>query len=208
MAKARYWTAVLYPESMKPDWQETIGDDIGFPYAYCVHDKDCRAGYKLKEGEEYQRKTHVHLIIAYSNTTTYNSVLRLVNKLSAEGKVCANKVEVVSGIRNCYDYLIHNTESAKKQKKYLYDVSERVTGNNFDIGAYEQVSVSDKRKVLKELCSMILDNGIYNFVDLYEVVSTMDDIYFDVMASHGSFLEKLIKGNYHKYIDGGSKRLK
>ena len=38
--KARYWVAICYPENMKEDWQECIGDLIEYPYCYCIHDKD------------------------------------------------------------------------------------------------------------------------------------------------------------------------
>ena len=60
--KARYWTAVMYPENMIDDWKEEIADLIQMPGAYCVHDKDLD---DKKEG----RKVHVHIIIVFSNTT-------------------------------------------------------------------------------------------------------------------------------------------
>ena len=43
--KARFWTGVLYPENMREDWKEVIGDTLQYPYAYCQHsqDKDNRA---------------------------------------------------------------------------------------------------------------------------------------------------------------------
>ena len=53
MSKAKYWLAVLYPENMRPDWKNEIGDLLGYPYAYCIHDKD-----KTKDGEA--RKTHAY----------------------------------------------------------------------------------------------------------------------------------------------------
>jgi hypothetical protein len=30
--KARFWTGVLYPENMRPDWEEVIGDVLQNPY--------------------------------------------------------------------------------------------------------------------------------------------------------------------------------
>ena len=35
--KARFWTGVLYPENMRPDWEEVIGDVLQNPYVYCKH---------------------------------------------------------------------------------------------------------------------------------------------------------------------------
>ena len=56
--KAKYWCAVLYPESMISDWKESISEILQIPYSYCIHDKD-------KDGHDGDRKTHVHLILAF-----------------------------------------------------------------------------------------------------------------------------------------------
>ena len=130
--KARFWTGVLYPENMREDWKEVIGDTLQYPYAYCQHSQD-------KDSKSEHRKDHVHLIVAFPNTTTYKHALNVMDLLSAEGKKAINKCEAVVGIRNVYDYLIHDTEDCRKKGKEQYDPSERITGNNFDIGAYEQL---------------------------------------------------------------------
>ena len=49
----------LVSRKICPDWKNEIGDLLGYPYAYCIHDKD-----KTKDGEA--RKTHVHMILALS----------------------------------------------------------------------------------------------------------------------------------------------
>ncbi len=53
-------------------------------------------------------------------------------------------------IRSTYEYLIHNTESCEKKNKHDTQ-EERITGNGFDIGFYEQVSASEKQEMLKEI---------------------------------------------------------
>lgn len=201
MANARYWNAVLYPENMIDDWQITIGDILGVSYCYCIHDKDMLADYKPKKdkGEDYQRKTHIHLILAFNNTTTYKNALATVNKLSKENCQCCNKVETTSSIRNSYDYLIHNTETSKKQGKYQYDVSERVCGNNFDIGSFEQVSKADKIDMVKELANLIYSSNYTNFADFtFDVMTNYDNVYVELLVTYSGFLERIIKGQYHK----------
>ena len=42
--------------------------------------------------------------------------------------------------------LIHDTDTCRKQGKELYPPENRITGNNFDIGAYEQVGIAEKMK--------------------------------------------------------------
>jgi hypothetical protein len=200
--KARYWMGVLYPENMLADWKEIIGDVLGVPYAYCVHDKDMLAKYKpKKQDEEYQRKEHVHVIVAFNNTTTYKHVMDVFNQLSEPGKKAINKCEACASIRNSYEYLIHNTETSRKLGKYEYDTAERVTGNNFDIGAYEQLSVDDKNRMAKELCDFITDNMISNFTDFYEMAIAKYSLeYFGVIKTYSGLFERLCKGNYHKIL--------
>ena len=156
--KARFWVGVLYPENMREDWQENIGDIVQLPYAYCCHTQD-------KDSKSEHRKDHTHLILSFPNTTTYKHAMSVFNQLSAEGKTAINKCEAIINIRNMYDYLIHDTETCRKQKKELYSKEDRITGNNFDIGAYEQLGVAEKNDMCKELCTAILDNGFTNFTD-------------------------------------------
>lgn len=183
--KARYWTAVLYPESMIDDWKILIGDKLQYPYAYCVHDKD-----KDKNGD--LRKEHVHVIVAFSNTTTYNYALSVFQELG----VCATCERVIS-VRNAYDYLIHDTESSKKQGKYAYDPKERVTGNNFDIGAYEQIGVVEKQQIIDNICNIIEINDFMDFYELNKyIVENCDMDYKEVFRSKQGYFNNLVKGKF------------
>lgn len=201
--KARYWVGVLYPENMIHDWQSEIGDLLQLPFAYCVHNKD------KTSNENEDRKEHVHLIIVFSNTTTYNHAMSVFSLLSASGKNALNKIEAVVSIRQMYEYLIHNTDTCRAKGKHEYSPKERITGNNFDIGAYEQLSIADKNAILKELCDVIITEGYTNFKLLYlYVMNNYDDSnYFDVMKSNTNFLAQLIKANYHEKQEMQSRRL-
>lgn len=192
--KARFWTAVLYPENMREDWEVGIGDIVQYPYAYCKHSSD-------KDSKSEHRKDHVHVILAFPNTTTYKHAMGVFELLSAEGKKALNKIEAVIGIRNVYDYLIHDTEACRKQGKELYAPEERITGNNFDIGAYEQLGAAEKLEMCIQLGEVIRDEGFTNYMDFYEyVIDNYDDInYFDVMRTYSGHFEKLTRGNYQRW---------
>ena len=199
--KARYWWAVLYPENMLSDWQDRIGDIVQLPYAYCIHSMD-------KDSKSEHRKDHVHLILAFPNTTTYSHALKVFSLLSAESKTAVNKCEAVVNVRNTYDYLIHDTDSCRKAKKELYSQADRVVGNNFDIGAYEQLSLADKNEICKELCSAIVDNGFTNFTDFFVFVLSAyeDSNFFDCVKTYSGLFERLCKGNYQKWLNRNSDR--
>lgn len=194
--KARYWSAVLYPENMIADWKEKIGDILELPYAYCVHDKDL-------DKEDEHRKLHLHLLLAFPNTTTMAHALRTAEKLSAEGKKACPVIESVISIRHIWEYLIHNTEDSKKQGKYQYDISERITGNGFDIGSYEQLSVAEKYKMSKELCDFICQHNITNFADFYlYAINNFGEEYFELIQVNSGFYNRLINGNWQKMTNG------
>lgn len=195
--KARYWVGVLYQENMVEAWQKRIGDILQLPYAYCCHTQDMD-----KHSEHI--KDHLHLIVAFPNTTTYKHAMSIFELLSKQGERALNKIENVRGIRHVYDYLIHDTEDCKKQGKYLYSKDERITGNNFDINTYEQLSTTDKRNISKELGNLIINNGITNFADFYYyVLNNCDDSYFEVMENKSAHFERLTRGNYHKFEKRG-----
>ena len=101
--KAKYWWAVMYPENMVPGWQNDIDEILQLPYAYCIHDQDT-------DEENEERKIHLHLIIAFPNTTTYNHALGVFSELNARGKIAVNECKRVISMRQAYNYLIHDTD--------------------------------------------------------------------------------------------------
>lgn len=191
-SKARYWVGVLYVENMIDDWEDKISEIVQVPFAYCIHNADV-------DSMSEHRKDHIHLILVFSNTTTYKHALSVFDLLSATGKRCCNTCERIISIRNKYEYLIHNTETCKKKGKHLYKPSERITGNGFDIGLYEQLSLSDKDRMCRELADYIVKNGFCNFIDFYaSVMNDFDESYFEIIKSYSGFFERLTKGNFQK----------
>lgn len=192
--KARYWNAVLYPENMIPDWQDKIYDLLQLPFAYCVHDMD-------KDSKSEHRKDHVHMILAFPNTTTYNFAFKTFDKLSLPNRSALNKIEAASSIRGSYDYLIHDTEGCRKSGKYLYPKECRITGNNFDIGCYEQLSSERVKEMRSELSRWILDNQFVNYMHFYaSVLTDFPEDYETVACSYSAHFERLCKGNYLAYV--------
>lgn len=188
--KAKYWWAVLYPESMVSDWEQSLSDVVQVPFAYCIHNKD-----NLDINESIERKTHVHLILAFPNTTTYNHALSVFQELQSNCLICKR----IINIRQAYEYLIHNTDECKKKGKFQYKDSERITGNNFDIGAYQQLGVEEKHKMLDELIKFIINNGYTNMIDFVtDMYVTFPEEYKELIYGYHGLLECFCKGNYLK----------
>lgn len=197
--KARYWVAVCYQENMRDDWRESISELVQVPFAYCEHDKDT-------DSQSEHRTDHVHIILAFSNTTTYKHALSVFSLLNADGKKSVNTCFAVLNIRRMYNYLIHDTDDCKKKNKHLYAAAERITGNGFDIGSYEQLSISEKNDILRDLCNLIIREGFTNFADFYLYVMNYyeDSNYFDLLKSYSGLLERLTKANWQKQFYGSS----
>lgn len=188
--KARYWWAVLYPENMRDDWEDVIGDLLQVPFAYCIHSKDT-------DTKSEHRKDHVHLIIAFRNTTTYSHALGVFRLLGAKA---LNTCQAVVNIRHAYDYLIHSTETCRKQGKHEYSADERVTGNNFDIGSYEQLGTAEKQEMLMELVGYIIDRQFTTIVDF--TVAALQEYgrqYWEIIVGYNGTLERYCRGNYLKW---------
>lgn len=191
--KARYWVGVGYPENMRTDWQDVIGEVLQIPYAYCVHDKDV-------DGDKDDRKTHVHILIAFPNTTTYKAALSVLQALSADGKKAFPTVQKVNNVRFMYNYLIHDTDDSRKKHKFQYPKSERIVGNNFDIGNYEQIDISEKKLIRKELAELIYSESFMNYLDFYEcVIQNYPPEYEEIVVSYSGHFERLTKGNFQKW---------
>lgn len=189
--KARYWTWVGYPESMIDNWEDRIEEILQYPYVYCIHDRDT-----LDEDEE-KRKTHVHIMIAYGNTTTMSNIRNVFSKLRKNQDKEKVFVQSVQNVKYLYNYLIHDTDNARKKNKYQYAPEDRITGNDFDIGMYEQISVRDKQKALKELLILIQRKNFMDFSELTDfVLENLDDLSFDVLISNSGFIERYFRGRF------------
>lgn len=141
ISKARNWWGVLYPENMVDDWQDKIYRILQVPFEYIIHDKD---NVELEEDDSEPRKVHVHLIVHFNNTNTYNHTFNLFNLLSADGKRCLNKIEAVINLKYAHSYITHRTPECIKKGKYLYEPSDVISGNNWDLGNFVDIDESDK----------------------------------------------------------------
>jgi hypothetical protein len=82
MTKARYFTFILYPESIPEDWQECL-IKLGVPMAISpLHDsdeterKDMTEAEKeiIKSGGKVYKKAHYHVLYIAKNPVTIDSV--------------------------------------------------------------------------------------------------------------------------------------
>ncbi|HBI1493634.1 replication protein RepB [Staphylococcus arlettae] len=162
--KARYFTFLLYPESIPENWEMEL-ELTGIPMAISpLHDKD----KSNVDGQEY-KKAHYHVIYVAANPVTTHSVRMKIQRIL--GKQSIAKVQVVKqSMENMYLYLTHESKDAIAKNKYKYAKKDIKLLNNFDIDRYVVLDVEDKDEMLNDVCDMIDDHGLANIRELRRFV--------------------------------------
>src|SRR5699024_467752 len=125
--KSRYFTFLLYPESIPEDWLLKL-ELVGLPMAISpLHDKDKKDGK-----EKGLKKPHYHVIYIAKNPVTASSVRKRIQR--SLGNQSVTMVQIIkTTVENTYLYLTHESKDAIAEKKYLYDKKDIKLINNFDI---------------------------------------------------------------------------
>ena len=153
-AKARYFTFLLYPESIPQDWQMKLGS-MGVPIAISpLHDKDLSS----VKGQKY-KKAHYHVIYVSKNPVTAESVRLKIKRILGDKSVAKVQV-VVQSMGNMYLYLTHESKDAIEKHKHKYAKSDITLLNNFDIDRYVTLDVEDKEDLFNEICDIIDDHDL------------------------------------------------
>lgn len=162
--KARYFTFLLYPESVPEDW-ETELELIGVPIAISpLHDKDISG----VEGQKY-KKAHYHVIYVAKNPVTADSVRFKIKNILGDKSL--EKVQIVrQSMENMYLYLTHESKDAVAKNKVKYAKKDIKLLNNFDIDRYITLDVEDKDEMLNDVCDMIDKHSLANIRELRRFV--------------------------------------
>lgn len=158
--KARYFTFLLYPESIPTDWIQKL-ESLDVPIAISpIHDKDL----SNVEGQKY-KKAHYHVIYIAKNPVTAESVRLKIKRLLGEKSIAKVQI-VVSSVENMYLYLTHESKDAIAKNKYKYKKADIIQLNNFDIDRYITLDAEDKDDMLNEVCDLIDEHGLANIREL------------------------------------------
>lgn len=165
--KATMWFAVLYQESMRPDWRDRIADILNVEGAYIEHEPD-RA----------EKKEHVHLLFKTSNTTRRHArdiLNQLTRDLTEEELkepdkhhiMACSTIQTVQSVKSCWEYMIHNTEDCIKHCDKLYSPEERHCINGFDYVNEIVVEEATLNEIRIELSMWILETRCCDYSTLY-----------------------------------------
>lgn len=169
--KARYFTFLLYPDSIPEDWENKL-ELLSVPIAISpLHDKDLSD----VEGQEY-KKAHYHVIYVANNPVTADSVRIKIKRLLGEQSVAMVQI-VVQSMENIYLYLTHESKDAILKNKHVYNKQDIRLLNNFDIDRYITFDVRAKEDLFNEICDMIDDQGLANMRELRRFIKLNGEEY-------------------------------
>lgn len=162
--KARYFTFLLYPESIPDDWEIKL-ESLGIPIAISpLHDKDLSG----IEGQKY-KKAHYHIVYVSKNPVTSESVRLKIKRILGDKSIAM--VQIVStSMENMYLYLTHESKDAIAKNKVKYLKKDIKLINNFDIDRYITLDVEDKEDMLNDVCDMIDEYDLANMRELRRFV--------------------------------------
>lgn len=161
--KARYFTFLLYPESIPSDWELKL-ETLGIPMAISpLHDKDL----SNIEGQKY-KKAHYHVLYIAKNPVTADSVRKKIKLLLGEKSLAM--VQIVLNVENMYLYLTHESKDAIEKKKHVYDKVDIKLLNNFDIDRYIVIDEYEKEELFNVICELVEEYQLANLLELAKFV--------------------------------------
>ena len=143
--KARYFTFLLYPESIPEDWELKL-ESIGLPIAISpIHDKDL----SKVEGRKY-KKAHYHWLLITDKRMTVNALVKRLKRVLGDKATSFSLVQPVkTEITNVDAYFCHKSLDALAMHKHQYDEADKITFNGFDIEAFKSYAPEQKRYCVK-----------------------------------------------------------
>lgn len=199
-AKSRYFTFLLYPESVPEDWELKL-ESLGMPIAISpLHDKDRKEG-----NEQGLKKAHYHVIYVTPNPVTAHSVRMRIKRLLGDQSIAMVQI-VATSMENMYLYLTHESKDAIAKNKYVYDKADIKHLNNFDIDRYIVLDEAEKKEIERVILNIIYDNRLENVFDFMDFYHVHKDEYnlpdesnmFSILKSNTGMLKMFFDGAYQR----------
>ncbi|KAA8698767.1 Replication protein [Lactococcus lactis subsp. lactis] len=198
--KSRYFTFLLYPESIPLDWEMKL-ELLGVPMAISpLHDKDL----SKVEGQKY-KKAHYHVIYVAKNPVTSDSVRDKIKRSLGNGSVAMVQI-VATSMENMYLYLTHESKDAVAKNKHKYEKKDIKLINNFDIDRYVVLDATDKKALLNEITKVIMSERLENIFDLSDYIVKNGS---EIGVANIAILNEVLLGNtglIKLYFDGAYQR--
>lgn len=159
------------------DWIEQL-QNTGLPFVISpLHDKDINPDGTMK-------KPHWHVIVSWSNTTTYRNA-----RVLAQTILHSPLPQLLKAVEGMYRYLTHADNPEKYQ--YTDELPHSYNGweRPLDSAAVTAILADIRKRVYLDNC---LEYG-----EIVSVCAQLGNDYFDVVSSHTYFFDKLCSSFRH-----------
>lgn len=150
------FTTLTYPEN--PDWDSVFlrCDTLGYPYAYCIHDRDLTG--ELDKPQEWKAdKPHCQSIIRVPNGKT-------VSAFASKMGIDERWVKGLSSYKDYCRYLNHSDEDSLRDPRKVCYPTDRIMGSMADV-VIEEIEHHVTRNQAR---SMEDDTNILKILDFVE----------------------------------------
>ena len=180
--KAKYWAFVAYPDSLPKNWQEIL---IATGLPCCIsplHDADFNA-------DETQKKAHYHIIICFSNTTTFSNAKKVSDSLNA------TIPQSIKNLKGYYRYLTHQDNPEKAQ----YSEVDIITLNGFNKLDYFDITRNEILSIKRQVKAFIVEHNINEYCDLLDYLdeANLPEL-LDCAMSNTILFNTYLKSKRHK----------
>lgn len=179
--KSRFWSFIVYPESVVEDWKNIL-IEMGCVFAISpLHDRDLNPTGETK-------KPHYHILLQFEGPTTYNNVKENICDLI--GGTIPKKV---ISMRGYYRYLTHMDNPEKAQ----YDIKAVECYGGFKC----ELTTSEITFIMSCIVDDIEKNNIIEFSDLINFYIAMGDYdRFEIVSNHVFFFDKILSSRRYSQV--------
>lgn len=180
--RARSWTAIVYPESAPENWLEILSEQLVESLVSPLHDKDVEPTGELK-------KAHYHVVLSYSNPTTYEKACEVFSMIKAV--VPPERDSRVKDFRQMARYLCH----LDQPNKHRYNTCDVIS---FGAIEYEALvmTASDEDCMLDEIEEFIKKNRIVSFTTFQKVCRELHPEWkYALRHKYSYYIRETIKAN-------------
>lgn len=199
ITKKRYWSLVMYPDSMPDDWLDRLGMTGLEIVISPLHDKDLNA-----TGEP--KKPHYHVLLCWKNPTTYANAKTIADSLNAPIP------KPIDSVRGMYEYLTHKNNPEKAQ----YDDRDIRTLNGFNLGNFTELTknekITNKKAMATTLEKIIFSLELPEYAEFINKViklneiGEIDDETAMYAREHTMHFNALLKSRRYGYDDWRNRR--
>lgn len=188
--RARSWTAVVYPESAPENWVDVLSELLIECLISPLHDKDTEPN-----GEE--KKAHYHVVISFSNPTTFEKakeVFTCINAVIPPESQCR-----VKDFKQMARYLCH----LDQPNKHRYSTNDVIAFGGIDYKALVMTS-TDEDSLLDEIEDYIHANRIVSFTSFQRICRDFHPEWKYVLRhKYSYYIRETIKANAWAILNEG-----